>query len=53
LPLRLQEGARLGFAGAAVPRVGTEGASPLELHLERSVERMRMKAWLKGVAEEG
>lgn len=53
LPLRLQEGGRLGFAAAAVPRVGTEGGSPLELHLERSVERMRMKAWLKGVAEEG
>jgi DNA repair protein RadA/Sms len=51
LPLRLQEGARLGFSGAAVPRVGTEGASPLSLHLERSVERVRMKGWLKGTIE--
>jgi DNA repair protein RadA/Sms len=52
LPLRLQEGARLGFATAAVPRLGLEGKSPLELFLETSVERLRAKAWLKGVVEE-
>ncbi|MBK9796421.1 MAG: DNA repair protein RadA [Holophagaceae bacterium] len=52
LPLRLQEGARLGFACAAVPRLGFEGKSPLELFLETSVERLRSKAWLKGVVEE-
>ncbi len=52
LPLRLQEGARLGFARAAVPRLGLEGKSPLELFPETSVERLRSKAWLKGVVEE-
>ncbi len=52
LPLRLQEGARLGFACAAVPRVGLEGKSPLDLFPEISVERLRSKAWLKGVVEE-
>ncbi|MCE1203336.1 MAG: DNA repair protein RadA [Holophagaceae bacterium] len=52
LPLRLQEGARLGFASAAVPRLGFEGKAPLELFLETSVERLRGKAWLKGVVEE-
>jgi DNA repair protein RadA/Sms len=52
LPLRLQEGARLGFACAAVPRLGLEGKSPLELYPETSVERLRGKAWLKGVVEE-
>ena len=52
LPLRLQEGARLGFARAAVPRLGLEGKSPLELFPEDSVERLRSKAWLKGVVEE-
>src|SRR5512133_630172 len=52
LPLRLQEGARLGFAAAAVPRLGLEGKSPLDLFPETSVERLRSKAWLKGVAEE-
>ena len=52
LPLRLQEGARLGFACAAVPRLGLEGKSPLELYSETSVERLRGKAWLKGVVEE-
>ncbi len=52
LPLRLQEGARLGFACAAVPRLGFEGRGPLELFLETSVERLRGKAWLKGVVEE-
>ncbi|HJV22541.1 MAG TPA: DNA repair protein RadA [Holophagaceae bacterium] len=51
LPLRLQEGSRLGFAAAAAPRMGFEGGSPLELHLERSVERVRMKPWLREVAE--
>jgi len=52
LPLRLQEGARLGFSCAAVPRLGFEGKSPLELFFETSVERLRGKAWLKGVVEE-
>ncbi|WP_243285944.1 DNA repair protein RadA [Geothrix terrae] len=52
LPLRLQEGARLGFACAAVPRLGLEGRSPLDLFPETSVERLRGKAWLKGVVEE-
>jgi len=52
LPLRLQEGARLGFACAAVPRLGLEGKSPLDLFPETSVERLRGKAWLKGVVEE-
>ena len=52
LPLRLQEGARLGFARAAVPRLGLEGKSPLELFPETSVERLRSKAWLKGIVEE-
>ena len=51
LPLRLQEGNRLGFAAAAAPRMGFEGSSPLDLHLERSVERLRMKGWLRDVAE--
>ncbi len=51
LPLRLQEGARLGFACAVVPRLGFEGKSPLELFLETSVERLRGKAWLKGMVE--
>jgi len=52
LPLRLQEGARLGFACAVVPRLGLEGKSPLDLFPETSVERLRSKAWLKGVVEE-
>ena len=52
LPLRLQEGARLGFSCAAVPRLGLEGKSPLDLFPEVSVERLRSKAWLKGVVEE-
>jgi DNA repair protein RadA/Sms len=52
LPLRLQEGARLGFTCAAVPRLGLEGKSPLDLFPEISVERLRGKAWLKGVMEE-
>ncbi|GLH71961.1 DNA repair protein RadA [Geothrix limicola] len=52
LPLRLQEGARLGFAAAAVPRLGLEGKSPLDLFPETSVERLRSKAWLKAVVEE-
>jgi DNA repair protein RadA/Sms len=52
LPLRLQEGARLGFSCAVVPRLGLEGKSPLELFPETSVERLRSKAWLKGVVEE-
>ena len=52
LPLRLQEGSRLGFARAAVPRLGLEGKAPLEILAETSVERLRMRSWLGGVAEE-
>ena len=52
LPLRIQEGARLGFERAAVPRMGLEGGKGLELILERSVERLRSKDWLKAKAEE-
>jgi DNA repair protein RadA/Sms len=50
LPLRLQEGARLGFQRAAVPRLGLEPGlkAPLELSPERSVERLRSKAWMLG-----
>jgi DNA repair protein RadA/Sms len=51
LPLRLQEGARLGFACASVPRLGLEGKAPLDLFPETSVERLRGKGWLKGAAE--
>lgn len=52
LPLRLQEGARLGFASAAAPRAGHEGKQLLELFLESSIERLRGKAWMKGAVEE-
>jgi DNA repair protein RadA/Sms len=52
LPLRLQEGARLGFSAAAAPRNGHEGKQSLELFLESSVERLRAKPWMKGAAEE-
>ncbi len=52
LPLRLQEGARLGFAAAVVPRLGLEGRQPLPCHAEASVERLRSRAWLKARAEE-
>ncbi len=54
LPLRLQEGARLGFDRAAVPRLGLEPGfnSPLELYPERSMERLRGKSWLLAKAEE-
>ena len=52
LPLRLNEGARLGFAAAAVPRLGLEGKQALPCHLETSVERLRSKTWLKERAEE-
>ena len=55
LPLRLQEGARLGFDRAAVPRMGLEPglSAPLELYPERGLERLRGKAWLLARAEEG
>ena len=54
LPLRIQEGARLGFARAAVPRTGLEGGpGPLELFPERSLERIRNKAWLMGKTDDG
>jgi DNA repair protein RadA/Sms len=54
LPLRLQEGARLGFERAAIPRMGLEGSLyfPLEVLPERSLERLRAKSWLLGKAEE-
>jgi DNA repair protein RadA/Sms len=52
LPLRLQEGARLGFHRAAVPRLGLEGRAPLEILAETSVERLRMRPWLAGAVEE-
>jgi len=50
LPLRLQEGARLGFQLAVVPRIGLEPGlkAPLELIPERGMERLRGKAWLLG-----
>ena len=55
LPLRLQEGARLGFDRAAVPRMGLEPglSAPLELYPERGLERLRGKAWLLARTEEG
>lgn len=47
LPLRLQEGSRLGFNQAVVPSVGIEHKSPpLELIYEKSLERLRSKLWL-------
>jgi DNA repair protein RadA/Sms len=54
LPLRLQEGARLGFQRAAVPRLGLEPGlkAPLELIPERGMERLRSKSWLLGRLEE-
>ena len=54
LPLRLQEGARLGFDRAAVPRMGLDLGlgSPLELYPERGLERLRGKSWLLAKAEE-
>jgi len=53
LPVRLQEAGRQGFSAAAVPRHGLDGlTSTLELHPERSVERLRAKPWLGGAAEE-
>jgi DNA repair protein RadA/Sms len=50
LPLRLQEGARLGFQLAVVPRIGLEPGlkAPLELVAERGMERLRGKTWLLG-----
>jgi len=53
LPLRLQEGARLGFERAAVPRMGLEGHNhPLELYAELSVERLRGRPWLGASSED-
>ncbi len=54
LPLRLQEGERLGFSAAAVPRMGLDKGlkSKLKIHLEVSVERLKGKAWLAGRKEE-
>ncbi len=53
LPLRLQEGRRLGFHAAAVPRLGMDPGldAPLELHPERGLERLRAKPWLRGRPE--
>lgn len=53
LPLRLQEGTRLGFEQAAVPRMGLEPGlrTPLQLHPERGMDRLRAKAWLLGRPE--
>ena len=50
LPLRLQEGARLGFEQAAVPRLGLEPGlgSPLGLLPEQGMDRIRNKSWLLG-----
>jgi DNA repair protein RadA/Sms len=52
LPLRLQEGARLGFQSAAVPGLGLERGlrAPLEIWPERAVERLRGKSWLLAAA---
>lgn len=53
LPLRLQEGTRLGFERAAVPRMGLEsGGGAMELYAERGLERLRSKPWLLGRAED-
>ena len=52
LPLRLQEGSRLGFTSAAVPKMGLEGKPPVEVFAEINVERLRSKAWLRAAAEE-
>ena len=52
LPLRLQEGARLGFAAAVVPKLGLEGRQPLPCHAEPSVERLRSRSWLREHTEE-
>nr|WP_320132018.1 DNA repair protein RadA [uncultured Holophaga sp.] len=54
LPLRLQEGRRLGFGRAAVPRMSLEpgtGAG-LELFPEKGLERIRNKPWLLARAEQ-
>jgi len=55
LPLRLQEGSRLGFDRAAVPRMGLDPGfgSSLELFPERGLERLRSKSWLLARTEEG
>jgi DNA repair protein RadA/Sms len=54
LPLRLQEGARLGFEKAAVPRMGLEPGlrSTLDLLPELGLERLRSKSWLLGKVED-
>jgi len=52
LPLRLNEGARLGFTGAAVPKLGLEGKQPIPCHLETSVEKLRSKTWLRDRQED-
>jgi len=50
LPLRLQEGARLGFEQAVVPRLGLEPGlgAPLGLVPEQGMDRLRSKSWLLG-----
>lgn len=52
LPLRMQEGARLGFDKAAVPRMGPELSTNMEIYSEQSVERLRAKPWLLARTEE-
>jgi len=47
LPLRLQEGSRLGFNQAVVPGTGLDHkAPPLDLIYEKNLERLRSKCWL-------
>jgi DNA repair protein RadA/Sms len=52
LPLRLQEGGRLGFERATVPHVGLDSSTKMEIYAERSVERLRSKPWLLARNEE-
>ena len=47
LPLRLQEGSRLGFTQAVVPSMGLERKSPpLELIPEKNLAQLRSRLWL-------
>jgi DNA repair protein RadA/Sms len=52
LQLRLQESERLGFQSAVAPALGAERRVGIECHLEKSVERLRNKAWLERLTEE-
>jgi DNA repair protein RadA/Sms len=51
LQLRLQESERLGFDCAVVPASGPESKTNIECFREKSVERLRSKAWLEKAAE--